>query len=58
VLLGEFLEFFDDVDDGTAGADADVGVGGREVVGDGAAGGVAFGGFDVDHFWGQGGVDS
>lgn len=52
MLLGEFLEFFDDVDDGTAGADADVGVGGREVVGDGAAGGVAFGGFDVDHFWG------
>ena len=51
MFLGEFFDFFDDVDDGAAGANADVGVSRGEVVGDGAAGGVAFGGFDVDHLF-------
>ena len=47
---------FDDVDDGRAGADADVAERGVEMVGDGADGGVAFGGFDVGH-WGGLGVE-
>ena len=51
----ERLDGFYDVDDGAARADADVRGGGRKMIGDGAAGGVAFGGFDVDHCGGLGG---
>lgn len=47
---------FEDVDDGGAGADADVGGGRGEVVAHGEAGGVAFGGFHVHGggWWGWG----
>ena len=46
---GEPLDGFDDVDDGAAGTDADVGCGWGEVVFDGEVGGRAFGGFDGVH---------
>ena len=49
--FGELLDSFNDVDDGAARADAYVGGGRGEVVGDGAAGSVTFGGFNVHHFW-------
>ncbi len=54
MFLGQILDLFDNVDDCAARADADIGVRWGEVVGDGAAGGVAFGGFDVDHCGGIG----
>lgn len=53
VLQG--LDGFDDVDDGAAGPDAHVLGRGVEVVRHGAAGGVAFGRFDVGHGEGSGG---
>lgn len=43
---GELLDGVDDVDDGGAGADADVGGRGVEVVFDGLLGGCALGGLD------------
>lgn len=46
----ERLDGFYDVDNGTAGTDANITRRGIEMVGDSADGGIAFGGFNICHW--------